>query len=375
MNALEIAQELVGFESTSNLSNLPVIDHLERKLAGLGFATERIDYHDPAGVPKANLVARKGEGPGGMAYFAHTDVVPADPWLSDEHGPFTPTVVGDRLYGRGSCDMKGSLACMLAAAERVSDSELTHPVYITCTADEETGYGGAAHVARRSVLFREMVAGEANGVVGEPTMLEVVNAHKGIYGFTATSHGEAAHSSTGRGKNANLAMIPFLAEMKKIHDRCEIDPAWHDDRFDPPTISWNIGVNDHTHATNITAPRSICTVSFRPMPGQDAGLLMHRAREAAERCGIDFEPGCCAPPLHLDADSPFIREVLELTGRTTPRTVSYGTDGAMFVGLNKLVVLGPGDIDQAHTHDEWISLDQLERGTETYARLLNHWCK
>jgi acetylornithine deacetylase len=374
MKALEIARELVAVESTSNLSNLPVIEKVEERLTALGFTTERIDFDDPAGVPKRNVVARRGPGRGGMAYFAHTDVVPAARWFTDEYGPFTPTVVGDRLYGRGSCDMKGSLACMLAAAATVSDSELKHPLYITCTADEETGYGGAAQVARRSELFREMVAGGANGVVGEPTMLEVVHAHKGIYGFSATSRGEAAHSSTGLGKNANLAMIPFLAELRQIHDECESDPAWRDDRFEPPTITMNIGINDHNHAINVTAARSVCTVYFRPMPGQDPEVLMGRMRAAAGEHGLEFEPGCCAPPLHVEPDSTFIGEVLDLTGRTKPRTVSYGTDGAMFTELEKLVVLGPGDIAQAHTHDEWIALDQLERGTEIFTRLLRHWC-
>src|SRR5690606_17102638 len=120
---------------------------------------------------------------GGMAYFGHTDVVPADPWFSREHGPFQPTVVGERLYGRGSCDMKGSVASMLAAAARFSPSQLKQPVYITCTADEEIGYGGAAAVVKRSKLYREMVAGGSRGIIGEPTLLEVVYAHKGTYGF------------------------------------------------------------------------------------------------------------------------------------------------------------------------------------------------
>ena len=139
---------------------------------------------------------------------------------------------------------------------------------ITCTADEEVGYVGAREVAKHSKLYREMVDGNANGIIGEPTMLEVVYAHKGTYGFKAISRGKAAHSSTTSGLNANLAMIPFLAEMKKIHDETMTDPQWQHDEFDPPIISWNIGINDHTAAVNITPPQSICTVYFRPMPGQ-----------------------------------------------------------------------------------------------------------
>ena len=193
-----------------------------------------------------------------------------------------------------------------------------------------------------------MVDGESNGIIGEPTMLEVVYAHKGTYGFVATSKGRAAHSSTREGINANLAMIPFLTEMKSIHDEIESDPSWKNNEFDPPTMSWNIGINDHTKAFNITPPQSVCTVYFRPMPGQNADALVERARKAAVDNRIEFDLRSQATPLYVDPQSDFVKEVLQLTGKKTPRTVSYGTDGAMLSALKKIVVLGPGDIAQAH---------------------------
>ena len=150
MDALAYAKELVAFESPSYLSNVPVSDYVELALKRLGFTTERIKYDDAKGVPKASIVGKLGEGRGGIAYFGHTDVVPADDWRFEDHGPFQPTVKDDRLYGRGSCDMKGSVACMLAAAERFSAADLKQPIYITCTADEEVGYGGARSVVGRS---------------------------------------------------------------------------------------------------------------------------------------------------------------------------------------------------------------------------------
>ncbi len=374
MDALGYTQKLVAFESTSVLSNVPVSDYAQQTLQDLGFVTERIEYDDENGVRKANIVGKKGDGLGGIAYFGHTDVVPADPWFSDEHGPFTPTVKGDRLYGRGSCDMKGSVACMLAAAEQFQGADLKRPIYITCTADEEIGYGGAELVAEKSKLYQEMVDGDVAAIIGEPTRLEVVYAHKGTYGFVATSRGRAAHSSTREGLNANLAMIPFLVEMKAIHDETEADPAWSHDEFDPPSISWNIGVNDHTKAVNITAPQSVCTVYFRPMPGQDADSLVERARRAAEKQGLEFFTRVASRPLYTDPKSEFIREVSQLADCPVPKTVSYGTDGAKFPQLKNRVILGPGDIAQAHTHDEWITLEQLEGGTRLYAKLIQHWC-
>lgn len=374
MNALEYTKNLTAYESTSVFSNVPVTDYVEGVLGGLGFETERIEYDDANGVRKANVVGKRGTGTGGLAYFGHTDVVPADPWFTDEHGPFEPTVVGDRLYARGSCDMKGSIACMLAAVGQVPVGEQKHPVYVTCTADEEIGYGGAEQVARRSELFAEMVAGDARGIIGEPTCLEVVYAHKGTYGFVATSRGRAAHSSTREGINANLAMIPFLGEMKRIHDETEADPQWQNEEFDPPGVSWNIGINDHTKAINITPPQSVCTVYFRPPPNVDGDALVERARVAAESHGLDFSVRSKGAPLYVDPKSEFVQEMLELSGRTTPRTVCYGTDGAMLRELKQLVVFGPGDIAQAHTHDEWIALEQLDRGTEMFAQAIRRWC-
>jgi acetylornithine deacetylase len=374
MDALEYAKRLIQFDSVSRTSNVAVTDFAEQTLSELGFATERLEYDDELGVRKACVIARKGSGTGGLAYFGHTDVVPADRWFSTEHGPFEPMVKNGRLYGRGSCDMKGSVASMWAAAAKVADERLERPLYITCTADEEVGYWGAQEVVRRSQFYREMVAGNAHGIVGEPTRLEVVYAHKGTFGFTAIAHGRAAHSSTSQGINANLAMIPFLAEMKVIHDELDNDPAWQNPDFDPPGVNWNIGVNDHTSAVNITPPQSICTVYFRPMPGQDAEVLIARARTAAQRCGIEFQRGHSGRPLYVDPHSPFVREVLELVGRSQPRTVAYGTDGAMFGELRNILVLGPGDIAQAHTHDEWIDLEQLDLGTALYARLIEHFC-
>lgn len=374
MDALTYARRLVSFESTSNLSNLAVSDYAEEALREIGFVTERVEFDDPDGIRKANIVGRKGTGSGGMAYFGHTDVVPADDWFSDEFGPFEPTVRGTRLYGRGSCDMKGSIACVLAAAGRFEASSLAQPLYVTCTADEEVGYRGARRVAEESELYREMVEGEAKGVIGEPTLLEVVHAHKGTCGFIATSHGQSAHSSTREGLNANLAMIPFLAEMKRIHDETESDLAWQNDEFDPPTVSWNIGINDYTYAINIKPPQSVCTVYFRPMPGQNPDELLQRVEAAGREFGVEVAFQHRGEPLYVDPESAIVREVLVVAERSKPATVCYGTDGSVLTGMRNLVVFGPGSIAQAHTKDEFIELDQLEQGTDAYARLIQRWC-
>lgn len=372
--AVEYASRLVEIPSVSAQSNLGVSKTVESMLQKLGFETELLEFLDPSGVPKANVVGKRGSGQGGIAYFAHTDVVPATSWSVREHGPFSPTVHDDRLYGRGSCDMKGSIACLLAAAERVAKSPHHEPLYIVCTADEEVGFHGARDVAERSKYFREMVANQSRAIIGEPTELNVVHAHKGIFGFRAIAHGKAAHSSTKEGTNANLAMIPFLAEMKLLHDETRSDPRWLNDEFDPPWITMNICINDGDCAVNITAPESICKVYFRPMPGQNAQELVQRAKTIADRLGLEFHLECDGEPLYSDPNGEFVRETLKIANCPQSKTVAYGTDGVMFTELKQILVLGPGSIRQAHTDDEWITLDQLSRGTDLYERLIRRWC-
>jgi len=262
---------------------------------------------------------------------------------------------------------------MLAAVSRIPDNELKSPIYVVCTADEEVGFHGAKVVVESSTYYREIVKHQSHCVIGEPTELDVVYAHKGIVGFRVTSQGKAAHSSTRAGLNANIAMIPFLAEMKAIHDETLIDPDWLDNEFDPPWNCFNIGINDHNRAVNITSPQSVCTVYFRPMPGQDVDGVINRAQKKAEECGLSFALECRGEPLRVDPTSDFVRSTLEIAGRDTAHTVSYGTDGVCFDELENILVLGPGSINQAHRDDEWISLDQLSKGTVIYEKLIRRW--
>jgi acetylornithine deacetylase len=263
---------------------------------------------------------------------------------------------------------------MLAAAAATAESTLQAPVFVFATADEEIGMRGARELVERSTIYRETVATQSRAIIGEPTMLEVVHAHKGGRAIAVTSVGRAAHSSTGLGVNANLAMIPFLSDLKQFYDEMETDPRWLDSRFEPPTTTMNIGVNDHNQAVNITAAKSVCIIYFRPMPGQDADAAVRRISDLAERHGLKFELLFRGEPLFTDPQSGYVQELLQLTGQSRSRTVAYGTDGAVFTELNQIVVLGPGSIDQAHTDDEFITLDQLDRGSDLYERLIRRWC-
>ncbi|MDA0284346.1 MAG: M20 family metallopeptidase [Planctomycetota bacterium] len=374
MDALHYAEGLIRFDSTSYLSNQHVSDYAEQTLQSLGCETERIEYDDE-GVLKVNVLGRKGRGSGGLAYFGHTDVVPTNDWSIAEHGPFEPVVRDGRLYGRGSTDMKGSIACMFAALASVGGEELKHPVYISCSSDEEIDHRGAIEISERSQLYRELVEGGACGIVGEPTSLDVVYAHKGGCQIFVTSHGKAAHSSTREGINANMAMIPFLHELKSICDETEMNVGWMDHEFDPPTLCVNLGINDHNRALNITAPTCVCTICLRPMPTTDVEAIIARIRGLVDQHGLQFMLKASNPPFRRDPDSTFVKQCVTLATGNAPRTVAYGSEAGNFTDIQNLIVMGPGDIAQAHKSDEWVSLEQLASGQHIYADMIRHFCR
>src|SRR6056297_2571080 len=177
---IETLRELVSFPSVSSSSNRSISDYVTRQLESLGFSVERTTYRDQHHTEKVNLVARRDpgsqrEGPKtrernlhGLAYFCHTDVVPANHWAGPGGDPFRPTIEDNRLYGRGSCDMKGSLAAMLVAVAGVDVQEQNAPLWIVCTADEETGFLGAKHIVRHSAAYRGLADSDPVAIIGEP---------------------------------------------------------------------------------------------------------------------------------------------------------------------------------------------------------------
>lgn len=382
--ALRHAGALCESPTVSDTPNAAAAEYVRGVVGNLG-KVEVTTYEDPRGVTKTNLVAAFGPaadassgGPSGhgLALAAHTDVVPAVDWHDATPGPFVPTVVGDRLYARGACDMKGPLAAMLAAIERTDLSTLTGPLYLVATADEEVGFVGARQLMQTDGLYRRLVEDRVPMLVGEPTELAVVHAHKGSCLITATARGVAGHSSGTAGRNANWAMIPFLAEMAEIRTETERDARWHDDRFAPPTLGLNVTVNDGNRAINVTSDRSVCHIYVRPMPTVPVGPLVDRLTDAAGRHGLEISVERAGEAVYVEPDSPFVTLVGEVAGTAPPRTVSYGTDAAAFVAdIPEVVVCGPGSIEQAHTRDEFITLGQLSAGVAFFGRLIDRCCR
>jgi len=370
MDVIELTKDLISYNSASAISNIEIADFLTEKLTELNCDIERVEYKDENNVRKINLVAKKGQGSSdGIALLGHLDTVPAEGW---DYDPFAAFVEDGKLYGRGSSDMKGAIACMLCAMEQLQNSEFTHPCYILLTSDEEVGCGGAKAIAEKSQMFRQ--GNPRYGVIGEPTSLKVINSHKGAVLFIATAKGKAAHSSTGKGINANLKMIPFLSEMKSIYEMLTTDEKYFNQDFDPPFSDWNIGINDGNTPPNVTTPLSRCTVNFRPMPGHDIDAFITKVQEVAKQQDIQLEVRRYGDPLFTPLDSPILQTALELTGEEKPGTVPYGTDALALGSCMELILVGPGNITQSHTVGEWVEVDQLYKAVDIYSKFIKRFC-
>lgn len=368
LDVITLTADLVAIPSVTRDSNAEIADYLARLLTGLGYDVERQPFTDHQGVPKFNVVARKGAGDGGLGFFSHMDTVPGTGW---EDEAWTLRQAPDRLVGLGACDMKGPLAATIVAAESFAADSLAKPVFIVLTADEETTEQGAREIVGGSALFRQ--APPRYGVIAEPTSLIPVYAHKGATTLRVTATGVAAHTSTERGISANFLIAPFLAEMAELATELKADPSYQNREFDPPTLGFNMTINDGGIPANVTAAKTVCTLSLRPMPNDRSAEVVARIAERAEHYGLDLET-MALPPFAVDPSAVIIQAALAATGVAKPATVSYGTDGMQFQDVVELVVLGPGDIAQAHTKGEWILRSQLDEAVTVYRRLIERFC-
>lgn len=367
LNVVSLSKKLVSMYSVSAHSNVQVCDYIESWLKSEGFTIERLEYADENGVLKANLIAKLGEGTGGVAFCSHCDTVPGKGWDA-----FNPVVKDGRLYGRGSCDMKGPLAATMVAAATIEASKLAQPLYIVVTADEETTLYGANYVAQHSQILRE--SRPQYGVIAEPTRLVPVYGHKGYARISATAYGKAAHSSTGLGISATFRAAPFMAEMAQLAEQLKTDQRYMNDEFLPPTNGFNITVNDGNCALNVTAAKTEVGLSFRVMPNSRAEELLAIIIETAQKYGLETDSKYDAA-LYTSLDSELIKAACAVTGISSPEVVAYGTDGIYLQAcIDELVILGPGDIAVAHTVGESISIAELERSVDIYRKMIERLC-
>lgn len=354
---LRLARDLVAIDSRSSVSNLALADRIEAELAG--FDVARVDYADANGIAKRALVAHRGP-PGGYALSGHMDTVPETGWTDP---PWTPRVEGGVLHGLGSVDMKGPVAACIVAARGMPEGT---PVTLLLTADEETSKQGARAVAASDAA---RALGLKGIVVAEPTGLAPVRGHRSHIEYTAVATGVQAHSSTGLGTNANWALIPFLAEMKAIFERLRHDPAFQDAAYDPPFSDFNLVIDNHGTAVNVTVAKASARIKFRRSRRIDYAPIEAAVRDAAARAGVTLTEKREGTPPELPEDHPLIRLAADITGQAA-RTAPYGTDASELQEIAPCVVLGPGSIATAHTPHECVAVADLAAAVPVFRKVL-----
>jgi acetylornithine deacetylase len=372
MDALSLVKTLIGFDTTSRGSNLELISFVRALLEKAG---ARCRLTPDASGQKANLFASFGpEGDGGIVLSGHTDVVPVDgqDWSSD---PFKAEVRGSKLYGRGACDMKGFVGVALALAPEIANAKLTRPLHFALSYDEEVGCVGVTGLLED--LKREGIR-PALAIVGEPTLMKIVGAHKGGAKLVTTCHGREHHSSAPeKGANAVMMAGEFVAMLDNVWDglRADADP-----RFDPPHSTVQATVIGGGTAVNILAREAEVTWEYRCLPDRDPSAILETVRRRTEaeiapkyrarapEAALTTKLHAQYPGLRMDEDSPAVRLAREVTGANAVEAVSYGTEAGHFQNYGiPAVICGPGSIEQAHRADEFCELSELV-ACETFLR-------
>ena len=366
-NVVTLTQEMVAIDSVSRNSNVAISGLLEKTLRQSGFDVERLEYVDENTVVKVSLVAKKGDGRGGLALFSHSDTVPGTKWDRD---PWGPTVENGRLIGLGSCDMKGPSAATIVAGSQVKAS-LEAPLYIIVTADEEVDYGGARQVMRESKLLKENMP--VFGLVAEPTQLQPVYAHKGGSRMVVTARGKAAHTSTGEGLSATFLMAPFFAEVAELEKLFRTDESFMNPMFDPSTNGFNMMIDDGGCRPSVFSSETVCTLALRVMPEARSGDAVALVQEKAKRYGFDFSSSI-ERSFYISPDADIVQAVVRATGGQSPQTVPFGTEATIYQEYLQPLILGPGNILQAHTNGESIEIRQLQNAVDVYGRVIEELC-
>ncbi|MFO1282436.1 MAG: acetylornithine deacetylase [Burkholderiales bacterium] len=371
---------LVGFDTTSRESNLGLIEWVRDWLAARGVVSA-LTFDDER--RKANLFAtipaRDGNRTaGGIVLSGHTDVVPVDgqSWSTD---PFVATPIGDRIQGRGVCDMKGFIATALALVPEFLARDLARPLHLALSYDEEVGCLGV----RRLIDDLAARAIRPSGcIVGEPTSMRPVVAHKGKRSWRCRVHGREAHSSlTPRGVNAVEAACRLVTHLSDLAQRYR-DDGPRDRAYDVPYTTVHVGTIRGGTALNIVPREATFDFEVRHLPSDDPETVLASARERADallpamravaaEAGIAFERLSVMPGFDTPGDTEIVALARVLAGENCePGKVSFGSEASRFCAASiPSVVCGPGGIDQAHQPDEWVSIEQLGR-CEVFVRRL-----
>ncbi|WP_037307184.1 acetylornithine deacetylase [Ruegeria halocynthiae] len=365
--SIEILADLIAFETVSADSNLEIIGYLTDKLGALG--ARCIETRDETGA-KANVFATLGpDMPGGILLSGHTDVVPVadQDWTTD---PFQMTERDGKLFGRGTCDMKGFIATALAFAETLDPDQLVQPLHFAFTYDEETGCIGARNLVN-DLSERGIVPDIA--IIGEPTEMRVVDGHKGCFEYTTRFVGLEGHSSAPEdGVNAAEYAARYIGKLLELrHILKSRAPAGS--RFEPPWSTVNVGRISGGVAHNVIAGKAEVAWEVRPVQSSDAELVSKTMSDYAQHSLLPEMQAVFADASIIQdtvaeveglepMDENAARDlVAELTGANGTGVVAFATEAGLFQQLGvHAIVCGPGSITQAHKADEYVEIEQLD---------------
>lgn len=382
LTSLNLLEHLVAFDTTSRESNLALIDFCWRYLSGLGVTCELMHNAERS---KANLYARLGPaGSGGVMLSGHSDVVPVDgqTWTVP---PFALTERDGKLYGRGTADMKGFLACMLAAVPHFLAQPLRQPLHLAISYDEEVGCLGVRSLVKALAQRSDR---PAICLIGEPTELRPVLGHKGKLAMRCEVQGAACHSAYApQGVNAIEYAAKLIQRLTVIGERLAA-PDRQDARFNPPFTTVQTGVIHGGRALNIVPDACSFDFEVRTLPQEDAQqvaeelvayaqqTLEPQMRAVQPASAIRFSPLSAYPGLDTAAHSAAAQLIARLSGSDSFGTVAFGTEGGLFAAAGiPCVVCGPGSMEQGHKPDEFITLAQLDACDSLLRRLATWMCE
>jgi acetylornithine deacetylase len=378
----EILEKLVGFATVSSYSNLELIEYIQEYLARLGI-TSKLTFNDEKS--KANLYAVLGPGrSGGVMLSGHTDVVPTE----GQHWTVDPFVMSDsngRLYGRGTTDMKGFVASVLAMTDKAANARLRHPLHLAFSYDEEIGCVG---VKKMITMLESASDRPAFCIVGEPTSLEVAIAHKGKTGLVCRCHGVEAHSALAtNGLNAIYLAAEMISAIREIQDRI-ISNSSHDTAFGVPYSTLHVGTINGGTALNIIP--NLCEFKFElrnlkvDTPADIIDLVRQSAKNIVDKYAADFPDAAIDieifneyPALDTAPEEDVVQYVQGLVDGNDPVKIDFGTEGGLFQNRLQVptVVCGPGSMEQGHKPDEFIEKSELVRCDLFLSRLLERLCR
>ena len=369
-NSVRILKDLITFKTISGQDNSSLIDYCDEILKKLGATSFRTYDNEKKRVNLfATLKTKNSKTKKPIILSGHTDVVPVSKgWSTD---PFTATVKGDKLYGRGACDMKGFIACALAYAPIYSKSNLDRDIHFSFTFDEETACQGAP------ILIEELKKRDIkNGIciIGEPTNMKIIDAHKGCYEYTTYFKGLAGHSSAPhKGVSAVEYASKYVNKLIELREKLK-SRAPKDSIFDPPYSTLSIGGVFGGIAHNVIADKCHVNWETRPVVKEDGVFLNQEIDKYANEVllpemkkvfsNASIEKDIIGEIVGFDRvnKSEACELISSLTGDNSRQVVSFGTEAGLFqeIGIST-VVCGPGSIDQAHKIDEFIILDELKK--------------